>query len=263
MSHRIPPVFISHGSPMFALERGPAADMLTRLGQRLPRPRAILVASAHWDTALPTVSAVPAPPTIHDFYGFPPALYELGYAPPGAPDLAQQVAGRLKTVGVPCNLHAQRGLDHGAWVPLMFMFPGADIPVTQLSIQTRQGPQVAHAIGQLLAPLADEGVLLMGSGSITHNFQELDPAAPPGRSQPWVDEFVDWIADRVAAHDVNALIDYRRQSRFGARAHPAEDHMVPLHFALGAAGCAGERWRGGVTLDTLSMDSFLFSGEPS
>lgn len=248
---------------MFALERGPAAQMLTRLGQHLPRPRAILVASAHWDTALPTVSTVAAPPTIHDFYGFPPALYELGYAPPGAPDLAQQVAGQLKAVGVPCNLHAQRGLDHGAWVPLIFMFPEADIPVTQLSIQTRQGPQVAHAIGQLLAPLADEGVLLMGSGSITHNFQELDPAAPPGRSQPWVDEFVDWIADRLATHDVNALIDYRRQSRFGARAHPSEDHMVPLHFALGAAGCAAERWRGGVTLDTLSMDSFVFCGEPS
>jgi 4,5-DOPA dioxygenase extradiol len=248
---------------MFALERGPAAEMLTALGQRLPRPRAILVASAHWDTAAPAVSTVPQPPTIHDFYGFPPALYELGYAPPGAVDLAHQVASLLRAAEVPCSEHPQRGLDHGAWVPLMFMYPQADIPVTQISIQTRYGSQAAYGVGRLLAPLAEQGVLLMGSGSITHNFQELDASAPPGASRPWVDEFVDWIADRVAANDTTALLDYRRQSRHGARAHPAEDHMVPLHFALGAAGCAGERLRGGMTLGTLSMDSFLFTGEPS
>jgi 4,5-DOPA dioxygenase extradiol len=248
---------------MFALERGPAAEMLTALGQRLPRPKAILAVSAHWDTAAPAVSTVPQPPTIHDFYGFPPALYELGYAPPGAVELAHQVAELLQAAGVPCAQDPQRGLDHGAWVPLMFMYPDADIPVTQFSIQTRYGPQAAYALGRLLAPLADQGVLLMGSGSITHNFQELDARAPAGASQPWVDEFVDWIADRVAVNDAAALLDYRRQSRYGARAHPAEDHMVPLHFALGAAGCAGQRLRGGMTLGTLSMDSFLFNGEPA
>jgi 4,5-DOPA dioxygenase extradiol len=260
MTMHIPPVFISHGSPMFALERGQAADMLSALGRQLPRPKAILVASGHWDTRSPAVSTTTAPATIHDFYGFPAPLYKLSYTPPGAAEVAVRAAALLRAAGIPCAEEATRGLDHGAWVPLLFMYPQADIPVAQIAIQTRLGPAAAMAVGRLLAPLADEGVLLMGSGSITHNFQELDAAAPAGYAAPWVNEFVDWMAQQIAAGNEQALLDYRKLAPHGAKAHPSEDHLVPLHFALGAAACRGRRLSGGVTLGSLSMDSFVFDG---
>lgn len=262
MSLHIPPLFISHGSPMFALEKGQAAEMLSALGRQLPRPKAILVASAHWDTRAPAVSTATRPDTIHDFYGFPAALYQLRYLPPGAVETATQAAALLHAAGLPCSAEPKRGLDHGAWVPLLFQYPAADIPVAQISIQTRLGPAAALGIGRLLAPLADEGVLLMGSGSITHNFQELDAGAPAGHAAPWVNEFVDWMAQQVADGNEQALLDYRRLAPHGAKAHPSEDHLVPLHFALGAARCRGRRLPGGVTLGSLSMDSFVFDGSP-
>ena len=260
MTSHIPPVFISHGSPMFALEQGQAAEMLSALGRQLPRPKSILVASAHWDTRAPAVSTATRPDTIHDFYGFPAPLYQLRYTPPGAAETASRAAALLHAAGLPCSEEPTRGLDHGAWVPLMFMYPEADIPVAQISIQTRLGPAAAMAVGRLLAPLAEEGVLLMGSGSITHNFQELDAAAPAGYAAPWVNEFVDWMAEQIAAGDEQALLDYRRLAPHGAKAHPSEDHLVSLYFALGAAHCRGRRLSGGVTLGSLSMDSFVFDG---
>jgi 4,5-DOPA dioxygenase extradiol len=260
MTQYIPPVFVSHGSPMLALQGGRAGRMLEALGRSLPRPEAILVASAHWDTPGPAVSTTGRPQTIHDFYGFPAELFELRYEPPGAAQLAHRAGQLLEARGLPCALEPRRGLDHGSWVPLRFLYPAADIPVAQVAIQSALGPAAAYALGQALAPLAQEGVLLLGSGSITHNFAELDWHAVADTGPPWVGEFVDWIAARIGEGDAASLLDYRRAAPHGARAHPTEDHMVPLHFAFGAGLGPGRRLAGGVTLATLSMDAFVFDG---
>lgn len=245
---------------MLALEVGRAGRMLTQLGRSLPRPRAILVASAHWDTRSGAVSTTAQPQTIYDFYGFPAALSELTYTPPGATEVALRARELLLGAGLPCAVEGERGLDHGSWVPLRFLYPDEDVPVAQVAIQSAQGPAAAYRLGQALSPLAEEGVLLLGSGSITHNFAELAWHAPPDQGPAWVGEFVDWIAARVDAGDAPALLDYRRAAPHGARAHPTEDHIVPLHFALGAGGRSGRRLPAGVTLATLAMDAFVFDG---
>jgi 4,5-DOPA dioxygenase extradiol len=259
---RLPSLYISHGSPMTALQPGLVGERLAALAAQLPRPRAIVMASAHWLTRTPVVGAVAQPETIHDFGGFPDALYQLQYPAPGAPALAQQVAGLLQRAGLQPSLDAQRGLDHGAWVPLRFLYPAADIPVLQVSIQPMQGPAHQFALGRALAPLRDEGVLLIGSGSITHNLHDWRNYQD-GKDAPYVRPFIEWVEQRLAADDRAALLDYRRQAPFAVQAHPTDEHLQPLHFAMGAAdsdALGATRIDAGIDMGMLAMDIYRFDG---
>ncbi|SDR96251.1 DODA-type extradiol aromatic ring-opening family dioxygenase [Pseudomonas oryzae] len=253
----LPSLFISHGSPMVALQPGDTGRALARLAGELPRPQAILVVSAHWETADLRLTSAPQQQAWHDFYGFPPPLYALQYAPPGAPELAREIAGLLEDVGLPTQLDPQRPLDHGAWVPLRLMYPAADIPVLQLSLPSHQGPALQTRIGRALADLRARGILLIGSGSITHNLRELDWDAGPEVVEPWAREFRDWLAARLAADDESALHDYRHQAPWAVRSHPSDEHLLPLFFARGAGGAFKVEYEG-YSKATIAMDIYRF-----
>lgn len=263
---RLPSLFVSHGAPTFALNPGTAGqalhDMAARLLQAYGTPRAIVVVSAHWETPEATVGASGQPATIHDFGGFPEALYALRYPAAGAPDVAAELVACLNAAGLPAAIDRQRGLDHGVWVPLMHMFPQADIPVIPLSLPSHGGPQQALALGRALAPLAERGILIVGSGSITHNLGDYRRAWQQGGQTPaYVGEFADWLAARLAENDIANLLDYRHASPHGRHAHPSEEHLLPLFVALGAGGanCQPERFHAGVDDLVIAMDAYAFS----
>ena len=260
----MPAVFVSHGSPMVALEGGPATAAWRALARELPAPRAVLMVSAHWETAAPAVSATPAPATIRDFGGFPRPLYEIEYPAPGASPRGERVRALLAAAGLPAAIDRTRGIDHGAWVPLREMYPAADVPVAQLALQTQLGPAHHYRLGQALAALRREGVLIVGSGSLTHNLRDMifGVTEESPRVPAYVPAFQAWIHDKVLAHDVAALIDYRRLAPGAARAHPGEEHLLPLHVVLGAAGTAAmaRRIHAGIAEGALAMDAYTFEG---
>lgn len=191
--------------------------------------------SAHWMTAQPVASTAAKPDTIHDFYGFPRQLYEIQYPAPGAPDVARRAAELLDAAGIATSSESH-GLDHGAWVPMLLMFPDADVPVAQLSIQPRRDPAHHFRVGRALRTLRDDGVMVIGSGQITHNLREADFSARPEEADPRVTEFTDWFETRLAGHDIDALLDYRRQAPHAVSMHPTDEHLLPVFAALGAAG---------------------------
>lgn len=247
----LPALFVSHGAPTLPFDDVPARDFLRGLGQQLGKPRAIVVASAHWDTDTPQANAVPVNDTIHDFGGFPRALYDIRYPAPGDALLAREITaltgGRVDTV---------RGLDHGAWVPLMLMYPKADVPVVQLSVQSHKGAGHHIALGRSLAKLRDDNVLVMGSGGFVHNLRRI---APPGAPEPdWSHEFSDWMHEKLMAGDETALRDYRVQAPHAVQAQPTEEHFMPLFVALGAGGKA-ERLHSSATFGSLRMDAYSFA----
>jgi 4,5-DOPA dioxygenase extradiol len=257
----LPALFVSHGSPMLVLEDGRARRFLTSYAAELGRPSAILVASAHWETAEPRLTASPAPPTIHDFGGFPDALHRMRYPAPGDPVLAARAAGLLQAAGFRAALDPARGLDHGTWVPLSLLYPAADIPVIQLSLQTHCGAAHHYRLGAALRPLRDDGVLIVGSGSLTHNLMALrrdadDRMAPPA----WVSAFDQWVADKVAAGDVAGLLAWEEQAPHARDNHPSDEHFLPLFVALGAGAEAGRgaRIHHSHTYGTLAMDAYAF-----
>lgn len=248
-----PALFVSHGAPSLPFDDVPARDFLRGLGQSLGRPRAILVMSAHWETEVPTANAVALNDTIHDFGGFPRRLYELSYPAPGDAALAAQVAA-LTGGGVDMT----RGLDHGAWVPLMLMYPDADIPVVQLSVQPHRDAAHHIALGRRLAGLHGDNVLLMGSGGFVHNLRAI---APPGAPEPdWSRAFSDWMHDRLIAGDEAALATWETQAPNARQAQPTPEHFLPLFFALGAGGekAKAARLHSSVTFGSLRMDSYGF-----
>ncbi len=259
---RLPTLFLSHGSPMHALEPGPAGIAWAKMARELPRPKAVLMVSAHWDTALPMLTGNPRPQTIHDFGGFPEELYKIQYHSPGAPEIAARAAALLKAAGLTAGIDGCRGIDHGAWVPLLRMYPDADVPVVQLSVQTERG--VAHHwhLGEAIAPLADEGVLIVGSGHVTHNLRDWMMNMRHPAPLPYVGQFAEWLAGRFAAHDRDAVIAYRERAPDAARAHPTEEHFVPLLTAWGAAGAQADavRVHHGQDGAALSMDAWRFDG---
>ena len=258
MSGLLPALFVSHGAPTLPLETGhPTHAFLRGLGATLPRPEAILVISAHWDTHAPTLTASVHPGTIHDFYGFPPELYAMRYAAPGAPALADETAGLLRAAGLPAQLDGERGLDHGAWVPLLLMYPAADIPVLQLSLQTRAGPEHHLKLGEALRPLRGRGVLLLASGGATHNLREFF-RPQPGQDESYVQAFSDWLQHTLARGDRESLVHYRDRAPQAVRAHPTEEHFLPLLVAAGAADTPGERIHTALTGASLSMDAYRF-----
>ncbi|WP_043309878.1 class III extradiol ring-cleavage dioxygenase [Pseudomonas sp. ML96] len=254
----LPALFISHGSPMLALEPGASGPALARLAAELPRPRAILVVSAHWESPELRIGSSPQPATWHDFGGFPAPLYAVQYPTPGAPELAIEVQRLLGEAGLSSSLDPQRPLDHGAWVPLSLMYPQADIPVLQLSLPSHAGPELQVRVGQALAALREQGVLLLGSGSITHNLGELDWRAGPEAITPWAAEFRDWMVEKLSADDRPALLDYRAQAPHARRSHPSDEHLLPLYFALGAGG-EFHIEHSGFTYGALGMDIYSFA----
>ena len=256
----MPAVFISHGAPTLPLERSAASAFLRQLGATLDRPKAILAVSAHWETARPAVSAAAQPETIYDFYGFPPELYRLRYPAPGAPDLAKRAAGLLEANGMKTQIDPGRGLDHGAWTPLILMYPDADIPVTQLSVQTGSGPAHHVRLGEALRPLRDEGVLILASGGATHNLGEFRNHGRDDPPPPWVVEFNEWLAAAVVSGRTPDLVAYRKTAPHAARNHPTEEHLLPLHVAVGAAtpGGVARRIHSSYAYGVIGMDAYRF-----
>ncbi|HEX2566715.1 MAG TPA: class III extradiol ring-cleavage dioxygenase [Burkholderiales bacterium] len=255
----LPSVFISHGSPMHALQPGPAGEAWAALGRRLGKPRAILIASAHWETNLPMLTGSAKPETIHDFYNFPEPLYRLRYPAPGAPEVAQRAQALLKDGGFTAGIDGCRGLDHGAWAPLLYAYPGADVPVVQISVQPALGPRHHLGVGRSLRKLLDEGVLIIGSGHMTHNLR--DWMRGQGAPQPYAKDFSDWVQQKIVEKDVDALVDYRSRNPNGARAHPTDEHFLPLFIALGAAPGQGkpERVYDAIDSGVLSMDAYVLN----
>jgi len=252
----LPSLFLSHGAPTLPFDDVPARDFLRGLGSKLPRPDAILAVSAHWDSDAPLLGSAATPGTIHDFHGFPRPLYELCYAAPGSAALAARTAALLDHAGA--RMDQSRGFDHGAWVPLMLMYPDADIPVVQLSVQSRKGAGHHIALGKALAPLRHDNVLVLGSGGFVHNLRAL---SPPGSPEPgWSAEFSGWMHDRLMAGDEAALADYRSLAPHAALAHPSEEHFMPLFVALGAGGGKAERLHTSSTFGSLRMDAYGFGG---
>jgi 4,5-DOPA dioxygenase extradiol len=260
----LPSLFLSHGAPTLPLTDTPARAFLSELGGQLPRPKehikAILVVSAHWETAVPTISAVDRNETIHDFFGFPRQLYALQYPAPGSPALAADVAGLLAAAGFESRIDRRRGLDHGAWVPLLLMYPQADIPVLQVSLQSHLGPRHHFAIGQALAPLRHQGVLIVGSGSLTHDLSEFRGHGPNDPAPDWVNSFADWVHGALSSGQTEELLDYRRLAPFATKNHPSEEHLLPLFAALGAAGdhAHAQRLHVSSTYSILRMDVYQF-----
>lgn len=257
----LPALFVSHGSPAFPLTDVPARGFLAALAGTLPeRPRAILVVSAHWETDQPAVNAVTVNDTIHDFYGFPRELYEIRYPAPGSPELAERVRRLLAGGGLSVAADCERGLDHGAWVPLRLAFPEADIPVVQLSVQSARGPGYHLELGRLLAPLREEGVLILGSGSFTHDLSSFrEHARVIDAPEPdWVARFAGWMEEALEEQRIEDLLDYRRLAPEARRNHPTEEHLLPIFVAIGAGGGGTRHLHKSSTHGILRMDVFAF-----
>lgn len=263
----LPALFLSHGSPMLALEPGATGAFLNRLGPAIDasfgRPRAILAISAHSTAREPVLLAAAQHTTVHDFGGFPDALYQLRYDAPGAPELATQVQGLLANAGWPVHRLDQGGLDHGIWSMLRLIYPAADIPVLPLAWVPNMPPAQQFALGEALAGLREEGVLVMGTGSITHNLRRVFAGGRTNVDGPEIPEsaaFRHWMSERSAATDWDRLFDYRRQAPHAVDMHPTDEHLLPWFVAAGAGGRenAPRRLHEGVTYGCLGMDVYGF-----
>jgi 4,5-DOPA dioxygenase extradiol len=258
--NRFPTLFLSHGSPLHALDPGGAGQAWRAIAGSLPRPRAILMVSAHWETSLPMLTGGTRLNTIHDFGGFPEPLYKLRYDAPGSPELAAEAAALLRAGGITSSTNGVRGIDHGAWVPLRWMYPACDVPVVQLSVQPGLGTLHHLQVGRALQPLAEREVLVIGSGHVTHNLRDWMTSREAQQPLPYVPAFSQWLASRLASNDEAALLAYREQAPAAARAHPTEEHFLPLYVALGAAGTEAKSTRvyTGMEGAALSMDAYQF-----
>lgn len=256
MSPPIRSLFLGHGAPTLATSTHPAADVLRDLGQRLRRPRAVVVVSPHRQEDGFNPGSAPRFSAWHDFGGFAPELYTLRYDVPGEPALAAAVQRLIAEAGLPSRLSTDARIDHGIWVPLRLMWPDADVPIVPLA-QGGANPRAHHALGRALRPLAERDVLVIGSGSITHNLGDLDRGdefAPPA---PWAQAFDDWVAQALDAHNTEALLDYRKRAPRAAHAHPSEEHLLPLFVALGSGDTAQTLYRG-FSHASLSLSAYAF-----
>ena len=252
----LPSLFISHGAPDILVRDIPANRFLRGLGRALPRPRAIVIATAHWTTSEVAVGCAARPDTIHDFSGFGPELSSQHYGAPGDPGLAEEIRVALTRAGLAATT-VERGLDHGVWVPLALMYPEADIPVVPISVQPRRSGAHHLAVGATLAALRREGVLVIGSGSMTHDLGALRPAVTT--APPWVMAFDDWVIERAAAADVTALADWQ-QGPGALRNHPTPEHFFPLLVAMGAgAGDHGRVLHRSTDYGVLQMTMLAFA----
>ena len=245
---------------MTAIQPGEAGSAWAALAASLPIPRAILITSAHWETEVPMLTGSAKPETIHDFFGFPDELYALRYPAPGAADVAIEAAELLTQAGFHAGVDGLRGLDHGAWVPLRFMYPQADVPVVELSVQPGRGAAYHLAIGRALARLRERGVLVIGSGHVTHNLRDWHAQMGAPGTLPYVEAFADWLEERLAANDQVALTEWRERAPQALRAHPTDEHLLPLFVAFGAVGESArvDRVYRGTVQGALAMDAYRF-----
>lgn len=257
----LPTVFISHGSPLLAKKPGVYGTAWQKIAMAMPRPDAILMVSAHWNTHQPALSEAEHPETLHDFGGFPAELYEIRYPAPGAPQLAEQTAEMLGHAGIPVAIAPNRGLDHGAWVPLQQMYPEADIPVTQLSVQPELDAEWHLRLGETLRPLRENNVLVIGSGSLTHNlydfhFDEFNADA----ADDYVLAFQQWMYGTLIRNDRRALVAWQQKAPQAQRAHPTTEHLLPLFVAYGAAheNPVVQRPLANYSGGALAMDCYVF-----
>lgn len=255
-------LFLAHGSPMFAIRPGAAGDAFTALASALHRPRAVLVISPHWETQVATVGTASRLETMHDFGGFDPSLYAIAYPALGSPQGAQEVVAALEAAGLPACTDGQRGLDHGAWVPLRYLYPEADVPVVPLSIQHHGGPIHAFRVGQALAPLTQQGWLIVTTGNITHNLRDWQHAVMGlATDTSYAKRFSDWIDEQLINGNTAALLNYRQRHSDAMRAHPRDEHLLPLFTALGAAGASAfpRAIHRGISDHVIAMDSYAFT----
>jgi 4,5-DOPA dioxygenase extradiol len=260
----IPSVFVSHGGPNIVIEPSEAHDYLATLADRLPKPKAIVIVSAHFETDGPVVVSDPEPGMIYDFGGFARELYEKIYPAPGAPELAKRIAGMLDEAGLHPQIAPERGYDHGTWNPLILAYPEADIPVVQLSIDPNRDAAYHYALGAALGPLRHEGILLIGSGHITHNLRAVFASMRGGEAAPGmtdkVNGFTEWFAEQFVKGDRDAILDWRDRAPFVAENHPTDEHLMPLFFAYGAAGegARAERAHNSRQYGFFAWDSWFF-----
>jgi 4,5-DOPA dioxygenase extradiol len=256
---RTPVLFVSHGAPTFALQPGELGPRLGALGAELPRPKAVLVVSPHWMTRGLRVATTAKPETVHDFGGFDRALYRIQYPAPGHPELAARAIEVLRAAGWPAEADSTQGLDHGTWVPIRFVYPDADVPVFQVSLPADLTPAQAYALGEALRPLRDEGVLIVGSGSLTHNLYEFRMNGD-GQEAAYAREFAGWVRAALESGEHARLQQTLEAAPHAQRAHPTAEHFLPLLVAAGAAGDGEpvQTLEGGITYGVLSMDSYLF-----
>ncbi|HEY5715229.1 MAG TPA: class III extradiol ring-cleavage dioxygenase [Psychromonas sp.] len=258
---KAPAFFISHGSPMMAVEKSKTSLFLQQLGLSLTRPKAIVVFSAHFDNARDIViSGGQSPNTIHDFYGFPDELYDIEYNAPGSPALADKIAVLFTQQGLNPVVDRERGWDHGVWIPLRLMYPDADIPVVAISINSGLGAKVNYQYGQILAPLREQGVMIIGSGGISHNLREVFSSAPSVNRVARVKTFTTWVKDKLAAADIKALINYQNEAPDVFFNHPTQEHFIPLFAALGSSDFTfAKQIHTDIEYEILAMDAYQFS----
>lgn len=253
----IAPLFISHGGPDVLINGSPAPEAWRQHAAQSPRPRAILVMSAHYLALQPLLASAPAWKTIHDFRGFPQELYQLQYPAHGDQSIQQQIMQSLTAAGIAAHYDGADGLDHGAWVPLLAMYPEADIPVIAISTLPKQNAHTHYQLGLALSALAEQGVLILGSGSITHNLYELSHQSTA--IAPWAQAFADWVAEQISINNIEALLNWQSQAPFARQNHPTDEHLLPLFFVLGAAaGKVGRSLHRGIELKALAMDAWIF-----
>ncbi|WP_024600351.1 DODA-type extradiol aromatic ring-opening family dioxygenase [Pseudoalteromonas sp. TAE56] len=260
-----PALFISHGSPMMAVQQSVTSDFLTSLGQTLKTPSAIVIFSAHFDIANNgithdiVITAGNAPQTIHDFYNFPAYMYQIQYPAPGEPALANTIAQLFSTKGIKAVLDVKQGWDHGVWIPLRLMYPAANIPIVQMSINTRLGAKTMYEYGQLLAPLRDQNILIIGSGGISHNLPEIFKKPPTPNRVQMVSEFTQWVEQTLLAHNTFALLDYLNQAPHVLFNHPTQEHFLPLFAAMGAGTNEVEKIFSDIEMGVLTLDAYKFT----
>lgn len=240
------------------VENNSATEFLKGFANNVEKPAAILMISAHWETRVPQINATKQNSLIYDFYGFPPELYKLQYNAPGDEVLANEISEMLSNAGLQVQLDNNRGLDHGAWVPLKLMFPNADIPVLQLSIQSHLGPGHHFELGRAIADLRDKNVLIIASGSFTHNLRAINWRG--GEEEEWSKQFSDWFHNAIMENRTCDLMSYRRLAPHAEMNHPTDEHLLPIYVAMGAAGkeFKAERIHSSALLGSLRMDAYSF-----
>ncbi|PKN13202.1 MAG: dioxygenase [Deltaproteobacteria bacterium HGW-Deltaproteobacteria-4] len=258
MMSKFPALFVSHGAPSLILDESPARDFFRQLGHDLGRPKAIICVSAHWTTPVARVSSHPHPGMIYDFGGFSDELYKLTYPAPGDPRLARRLLTLLYDQSIDGKEDPGRGFDHGAWVPLMLMYPDADIPVVQLSVQPHLSPPHHLAMGKALQPLREEGVLIVASGSATHNLRDFFSRHIDAEPLPYARDFNEWLKEQVSAGRIDDLLEYSARAPHAHKNHPTPEHLLPLFVAMGA-GEEGRVLHDSFNYGAISMAAFAWS----
>ena len=233
----LPSLFLAHGAPDLSLVQHPARSFLETLDDVVERPRAILMISAHWESRRVELTTGAAPETIYDFYGWPPELYEIVYPAKTDATLIERCAALLEAAGIDHRLNPKRGYDHGAWVPMRMAYPEADVPIVQLSLLKRTGAKEHFELGKVLAPLREEGFLVVGSGATVHNLRMM---APEGSPVPiWAEAFDQWLFDSLERRDLEGMLSFPNAPKTALAAHPTIEHFLPFFVAMGAG------WDGG------------------